>query len=446
MELDKKRQRWLACVAMLCGLGGILYGYDIGVISGALVFIEHSIHLTTLQIGLVVGSVFFGGLLGTLIASPVADYCGRRYAIMLACVLFAAGIGLILVATGFVALVVARLCLGMGIGVVAVAVPLYIAELMPAARRGRYVTFFQLFLTFGILLAYAVDLYFAPTGNWHAMFAVVLIPAVILFSAICVLPESPRWLLRQGLRKAALSVLQRTHSMEQAVKEINNINNSLQRNVVSWRDLLTTMRWGVLLVALAVAVLNQGTGINAILQYAPVMLKSAGLSSHSASMMGAVSIGMVQLVVTIIAVWIVDKVGRRPLMIVGTGGIFLVNIALMFLALQAPFSASSGWLALIGLMIFIVFYAIGPGVVVWLVISELFPTVVRSKGMALCLFFNSLTGSFLTTAFPVLQQYFGVAGVYALCACFSLCYVLVVIYGLPETKSKSLEQIAAQVR
>ena len=445
MYTEQERKKWVLRVALLCGLGGILYGYDIGVISGALLYMEHAITLTQLQVGLVVGAVFFGGLIGTMLAGPVADYFGRRIAIMFACFLFAIGIVLVLGAHGFVSLLLARLLLGAGIGVVAVAVPLYVAELVPASNRGRYVTFFQLFLTFGIVLAYMVDIYFSASANWRAMFGVVLIPATILLFAIARLPESPRWLLRHGRKKDALAVLQRTHSLDEAVHEVSAIYQNLQAGKLGWSDLFGAVRWGILLLAVAVAVLNQGTGINAILQYAPGMLEASGISSHSAALLGALGVGALQFIVTCVAVFVVDRLGRRPLMLVGTTGMLLVNVLLVMVNASHWFGAIGGLLSLLGLLGFIVFYAIGPGVVVWLVISELFPTAVRARGMALCLFFNSLTGSVLTSVFPLLQAHVGIAGVYALCAASSLLYLLVVLYGLPETKSKTLEQIQQHV-
>ena len=178
-------------ITLLVGIGGILYGYDIGVISGALLFIHQSIAMTHLQTGFIVSGVLFGMLFGTLFAGPIADRWGRKTALSFASCIFILGIITILFCHTFAFLLISRLFIGTGVGLVSVTVPLYTTEIVPAEKRGAYVTFFQLFLTFGILLAYLVDLMFTPSGNWRAMFAVVLIPASILLIASFFLPESP---------------------------------------------------------------------------------------------------------------------------------------------------------------------------------------------------------------------------------------------------------------
>ena len=438
---SNRRQLWVFGMALLVGLGGILYGYDIGVISGALLFIHKTIPMTDTQTGLILGAVLGGGLLGTLAAGPLADFLGRRFMILVACMTFIVGVMLILVASTFLMLLSARLFLGVAVGIVAVAVPLYVAELVPARERGKYVAFFQLFLTFGILLAYAVDLYFTPTGDWRAMFSVVLIPACVLLLGMLKLPESPRWLLANGFPEKARQVLRRTHSTDEADAAMDEIVESMQGAGGGWQELLSRPLWLPLFIALGIAILNQWTGINTFLQYAPSILKESGLQSDWVAMLGSTSIAALNFLCTIVALFLVDRVGRRPLLLIGVAGVFVSEVFLGFVNFWHMATLLRGWLSLISLFGFIVSYAIGPGVVVWLAISELFPTRVRGKGIALCLFFNSLAGTLLVTTFLNITHAVGWEGVYWLCASFSGLYFLLVYFYLPETKAQSLEKI-----
>ncbi len=428
-------------IALLVGLGGILYGYDIGVVSGALLFIKNSIPMTDTQVGFMVGAVLGGGLVGTIIAGPLADKFGRRILIALSSIVFILGVGCILIAHAYETLLLARILLGIGVGIIAVAVPLYVTELVPASDRGKYVTFFQLFLTFGIVLAYFVDLYFTPSGNWRAMFGVVLLPAIVLLLGVFRLPESPRWLVANGQSEKAMRILSSTRSKSKAESDLINIHNSLSETGATWKGLFTQKLALPLFIAVSIAILNQLTGINTFLQYAPDILKSAGLGSNFAAMLGSAGIGAINFICTIIALLLVDKLGRKPLLITGVLGIVCAEVFLGIVNYLPMLEATRGMLSLIGLFCFIIFFAIGPGVVVWLAISELLPTQVRGKAVALCLFFNSLAATVLASVFLDLRNALGMDGTYWLCAAFSAAYLCIAIFLLPETKSKTLEEI-----
>src|SRR3990167_1909230 len=299
-------------IAVLVSVGGILYGYDVGVISGALLFVRNTIPLTDTQLGLIGGGMFWGGLIGTFLAGPVGDRLGRRFLIFLSSVTVIAGVIFILFAETFTILFIARLLLGVGIGIVAVAVPLYVAEIVPSHVRGKYVTFFQLLLTFGILLAYFVDLLFTPSGNWRAMFAFLLIPAIILLFGMFFLPETPRWLIANNQIEKARRVLKKIrHSQENMEESIRIIQHNLQETKGSWRELFSYRFVMTSCIALLIAIFNQFTGINSFLQYAPLILKNAGISSDLVSMMGSVGIGALNFIFTIVAITLIDTLGRR---------------------------------------------------------------------------------------------------------------------------------------
>jgi SP family galactose:H+ symporter-like MFS transporter len=436
------RNNFILWIAGLVSIGGILYGYDIGVISGALLFIHNSIPMSDTQTGLIVGAVLGGGLFGTLLAGPIADHFGRRSLIAAACVVFLIGISSILLANSFLIMFSARLFLGVGVGMIAVAVPLYVAEIVPSKDRGKYVTIFQLLLTFGIVLAYFVDLAFTPSGNWRGMFAVLFIPTIILLLGTLVLPETPRWLLAHNQSKKARETLLRMRQSEAEVDaDMLAIQGSLHEVQGSWRELFSTSLWIPSTLAVIVSIFNQLTGINSFLQYAPLLLKEAGINSNFVSMIGSAGIGILNFIFTIVAIMLIDSVGRRPLLLVGVFGVALAEFYLGAVNYFMPASAYTGMLSLIGLLFYIVFFAIGPGVVVWLVISELFPTRIRGKGIALCLFFNSLASTTLAVFFLPLMKYLGMGETYWFFGLLTVIYFLAVWLFLPETKKMSLEEI-----
>jgi SP family galactose:H+ symporter-like MFS transporter len=437
-----KNNKFILWVAGLVSIGGILYGYDIGVISGALLFIRNSIPMDETQMGYIVGAVLGGGLFGTLAAGPIGDRFGRKFLIAISAVIFIGGVTQILLATTFISIFCARLLLGTAIGMIAVAVPLYVAEIVPSKNRGKYMTLFQLFLTFGIVLAYFVDLIFTPSGNWRGMFAVLILPATIFLLGILVLPETPRWLIANNKPEKARKVLVKIRQHEMEVEdEMNSLAMGFNRVRTSWRDFFSPQFLNATFIAVSIAVFNQLTGINSFLQYAPIILKNAGMSSNELTMVGSVSIGLLNFICTIIAITLIDSLGRRPLLL---SGVFAVMVSEIFLGLVTyfiPHSAFSGMLILGGLLLFIAGFAIGPGVVVWLAISELFPTRFRGKGIAICLFFNSLVATVLSVYYLPLVKFLGMAATYWLFALFSLGYFLIVLFSLPETKSRTLEEI-----
>lgn len=441
---DFSRKAFIFFTVFCASLGGMLYGYDIGVVSGALLFIKKTIPLSQQQTGLIVGAVLTGSLVGTIFTGKLADTFGRKKMIIATCCIFAVGIGLILVANDFLSLFCARLLLGVGIGVVAVAAPLYLAEVAPAHIRGRSMTIFQLMLTFGIVLAYGIDLLFVPSGNWRGMFAVILIPTVVLLLGMLVLPESPRWLFAKNRVAEAEGVLAKTYSPAEAVDALQQIKISVQQHHVksgSFKALFARALRLPLIVALVIAICNQLTGINVLLQYAPLVIKNAGLTSDVGTMLGTVGIGAINFLGTILAFFLIDHFGRRRLLLIGTAGVIVAYIYLGMLPHFVPAGQLQAICSLAGFFTYILFFAIGPGVVVWLAISELLPTKVRGQAVALCLFVNSLTASVLSTVFLSIQDSVGISNTYFLFAGCTLVYFLTALFYLPETKGKTLEEI-----
>lgn len=432
------------CIILCAGVGGVLYGYDIGVISGALTFMQQSIALTSQQQELIVGAVLAGGLIGTLITGSCADRFGRRTVILSACAFFAIGVLLIVVAHSFLAVFIARIFLGIGVGVVAVAIPLYLSEIAPPHIRGRGVTTFQIFLTAGIMLAYLVDLLFTHSGDWRAMFALILIPTATLFLSMLFLPETPRWLLAHKQEAKARKILQKILDPRVIDIEIKTIQKGLQHTENSWRLLFSPQFIKPLCLALFIAVSNQLTGINVIFQYAPKVMDMAGMPTHLISMLATLGLGCVNFISTLIAMMLVDAIGRKHLLIIGTLGLVAANLFLGACNYFFAVGSMQAHFIIVGLCFYVIFFAIGPGVVVWLAISELLPTRVRGKAIALCLFANSLAATALSSSFLTLLHSIGMAATYWLFAICCFLYYLAARYGLPETKGRQLEDIQAE--
>lgn len=438
-----KINKAILIVMAIAGFGGFLYGFDIGIIAGALVFLKSDLAISSNQASLIVAAVLGGGSLATLISGPFADRFGRRFSINLSAIVFIIGTIILIYSSSFVHVMTGRLIQGIGVGIITIVVPLYVAETTPSKFRGRGVTLFQLCLTFGILVGYLVNYALKSSGNWQLMFATALIPSILfLLGGLFLLPRSPRWLYQHGHTEEARNVLVKMQSNVGVDEALNTmkvvIEEENKRNGSSWALLLKPGYRKAFLLALGVGILNQMTGINVLLQFNTIILKASGLST---AVLGTTVIGLTNFVITIIAMFLVDKVGRRPLLIVGTAGI---TISLLFIGIMHAFFPPSllvGYSTLAGFMVFIIFYAIGPGVVVWLAISEILPLAIRAKGMAVALFANSLVSAGLAAVFMIIVGFAGYSGMFFILAAFVFLYLLIAIFPLPETKGRSLEEI-----
>lgn len=426
-------------------ISAILYGYDIGVMSGAFLFIRRDIPMTDQQISFVGSAVLGGGAFVTLITGPLSDWFGRKKMMIVAALTFMLGILMVASAHTYHTILVGRLIQGIGVGVLTIAGPLYLAESVPSKQRGRSVSTFQLMLTTGILVSGFIDLYFTEHGgNWRAMFLTALIPATIMLVFSFIAPESPRWLAVKGKTTQALKVLQKTRTLEEAKLELSEMQASDHATHPHPHEISSIFQKRYmypLFIVCVIAIIQQLTAINSVLQFSALLLKNSGLQSNLIAMTGATGIMALNCFTTFIAFCLVDKVGRRPLICIGTGGL---ACALFYSAIVMHFimpSPMQGYLLMLGLFAFIIFFAIGPGVVIWLILSELLPTRIRSKGMALGLFLNSLTSAILAAFFMPLIHKIGADGVFLICGLFTTAYFFIVWKLLPETNQKTLEEI-----
>lgn len=426
-------------------ISAILYGYDIGVMSGAFLFVRQDIPMTDQQISFVGSAVLGGGAFVTLITGPLSDWFGRKKMMVAAALTFMLGILIVATAHSYDAILAGRLIQGIGVGILTIASPLYLAESVPSEQRGRSVSAFQLLLTTGILVSGFMDLYFTTHGgNWRAMFLSALIPGVLMLLFALVAPESPRWLVMKGKPIEALKVLQKTCSTEEAETELSEMQESLRAihpRLHETSSIFQKRYMLPLVIVCIVAIAQQLTAINSVLQFGALLLKESGLHSNLIAMTGATGIMALNCITTFIAFCLIDKVGRKPLLCLGTGGLACALFYSAGVMYFCPPGALQGYLLMLGLFAFIIFFAIGPGVVIWLILSELLPMRIRSKGMALGLFLNSLASALLAAFFIPLINLIGAGNVFLMCALFTSIYFIIAWKVLPETNQKTLEEI-----
>lgn len=448
MYSEKRKKLFAMSVLIFAAIGGVLYGYDLGIIAGAMLFLPKDIPMSTSELSWLVGAVFGGGALATLVTGPLADYFGRRRMIMISSAIFIVGVLVVYFATDYVGILAGRLIQGLGVGIITIAVPLYLAESVPAKLRGVGVSIFQLLLTAGILCAALVGLYFTPTGDWRGMFLSAIIPGVVMFFGCFALSDSPRFLMMKGKFDKARQVLLKFRTKD----EVENIlvrMESMRSHHLDAKHKQTESLWQgrfikPILIAIALAMLNQLIGTNAILQLSAYLLKASGLHSNVLAMVGGTMITLLNFLVTLVAIFVVDKINRRMLYSIGTAGL---TIALFCGGLVLKFIAPSqmqGYMLLTCILFFIAFYAMGPGMLIWVILGEIIPTRARSTGMAVALCLNSFISFGFAGIFIVLADKIGHDGIFWLCSAFGLLYFLMTAFVIPETKGKTLEEIEAR--
>lgn len=441
---------YLTGVCLVATLGGLLFGYDTAVISGAIGFLQKRFELDSTGMGWAASCALLGCIVGVMTAGVVSDRLGRRRALILAAVLFfvsAIGTALPRTLTEFILF---RILGGVGVGIASMSSPMYIAEISPTHLRGRMVSVNQLAIVSGMLAVYFVNYYIAGQGDetwniqtgWRWMFGSGAFPSLALLVLLFFVPESPRWLCKQGRREAAKNVLQRIGGEAHAEAELMEIETTVTQESGSLSQLFQPGMRRVLVIGIALAVLQQVTGINVFLYYAPEIFKKFGEGSDTA-LLQTVVVGAANMLFTLIAIGTVDKLGRKPLMMIGAAG---MGISLFAIGFGAYLQRIESW-ALIFILGYIGSFALSLGPVVWVVLSEIFPTSIRGRAMSiatLCLWSANFV---VSQTFPMMSENpylvrtfhggfpFWVYG--TLCAAT----MLFVLLYVPETKGKSLEEI-----
>ncbi len=441
---EHRSGRFVYLAVFFAALGGLLFGYDTGVISGAILFIKDQFSLSSGREEEVVSSVLWGAVVGAMFGGWLADRFGRRPVIIGAAATFVVGAIGTAVAPTVAWLISGRVVVGLAIGIASLIAPMYIAEIAPSAIRGTLVSINQLALVSGILVAYLVDYALSGTAAWRWMLALAAIPALILGVGMIFLPESPRWLIAHDRLEQGRGILQRIRAqqtVEQTDHEIGEIQAGLAQQTHGWDELRHPGVRPALLVGILLALFQQLTGINTVIYYAPTIFQYAGITSSSAAILATVGVGAVNVLITIVAVWLIDRVGRRPLLLISLIGMTLSLFALG-LAFRSPqVGGTAGWFAAISLGVYIASFAIGLGPVFWLLISEIYPLTIRGLGMSLATVMNWGTNLIVALSFLTLIERLGKSGTFWLYASISIAALLFTIFVVPETKGRSLEEI-----
>ena len=437
-------RRNVTITAAIAGLAGLLFGYDTGIIAGALLTITPDFGLNSLQAGMVVGAVPIGAVVGAWFASNGADRYGRRTLILISAAIFIAGALVSAFAPGAFVLIVSRVVIGAGIGVASAVAPVYISEVAPADMRGSLVTFFQLSVTVGILVAYLVGYAFTDVGDgWRWMLGLGAVPALALALGIMRLPRSPRWLMMQGDvegAKAALGKV-RPSGTEAIDLEIDEIEASTGPDTSRWSDLRAPAVKAALLVGIGLAILQQITGINTVIYYAPTIIQSTGVDSASSAILASLGVGIINVIMTVVALRLLDRAGRRTMLFIGVTGMSVSLYALGLAFINGMPETVATAMAIGSLMLFVSSFAISLGPIFWLLNAEIYPLSVRGKAAAAGTmtnwFFNFLVSLTFLGLIDLLTEtgafwFYGSIGLVTLWFCWKF---------VPETKGKTLGQI-----
>ena len=433
-------------VSFIAGLGGILYGYDMGIIAAALIFVRDSFSLSTQMQEMVVSIVLVGAMLGAIIGGSVADRIGRRATLLWGGGLFILGSILAPLSPNVFTLIVARALLGLAIGFTSVTAPVYVSELAPPQSRGRLISLYQFALTLGIALADLVGYWLAGEQSWRWMFGIGALPAVLFVMLVLTLPESPRWLFAQGRFSEAQSVL-RTYTDPAGTKLLlEDIEAALQTKVDRrWRSLWSPAARGALLIAVGFTVLQQVTGINTIIYYGPQIFALAGITSNKSAIFATLIVAVTNVLATIIALVLVDRLGRKPLLYMGVGGmtasLFLLSYAFHN---QVTFGPSLGMVATICLVVYIACFAFSMGPIAWILVSEVFPLQIRARGVAAATIGSGASNFLVSLTFLSLIKAAGNALTFAIYGIFCILTLLFVRFVVPETKGRELESISVR--
>jgi SP family galactose:H+ symporter-like MFS transporter len=433
--------------AAFAALGGLLFGYDTGVISGALIFIRAQFGLSTFQQELVVSVVLIGAAVGALSGGRLADVFGRRFMLLITALIFVMGALVCAATPSLNILVVGRLIVGLGIGFSTSTVPIYISEVSPPQTRGWQVSLFQLAITIGILAAYVVDYVFSGSSGWRWMLGLAFVPGAILGLGMIRMPESPRWLAKHGHSDLARHVLARIRGTESIESEWLEIQKTLaeaeERGPFS--DLFSPSIRMALVIGIGLAIFQQVTGINTVIYYAPLIVQSAGISTASGAILATAGIGLVNVIMTIVAMWLIDHVGRRPLLLIGIAGMIL-SLGVLGLVFRMPTGGALAWLAVITLMVYVASFAISLGPIFWLLIAEIYPLKVRGIAEGSAAGVNWAFNFLVSITFLTLVEVLGPSLTFWVYALLAIASWLFSYYLVPETKGRTLEEIEHSFR
>ena len=450
-------------IASIAATGGLLFGFDTGVISGAIPFLQDYFVLTDSQVENITALGLIGAVVGALFTGRITDYLGRKKVILASAFVFATGAVWTGLAPTVTQLMISRFYLGLAIGVSSFAVPLYISEIAPTKIRGTLVSMFQLLITVGILTAYLSDNAFADNNNlecWRPMLWVGVIPAVVLFVGMFFLPETPRWLMSKGREEEGEAVLRRVEdpSMIEDSMAAMRRDMAIDADQASWKEIFKPWLRNALIIAAGIMFFQQFVGINTVIYYSPKIFLAAGFEGAEAAIAASVIVGAVNVLFTIVSLFIIDKLGRRKLYFIGVTGIFF---ALICMGLGFMLPGAGKWFLVISMLVYIAFFAISLGPLGWVLITEVFPTRVRGLGSSIGSLSNWGFNTLVVWTFYKMASAIGnarevvvpegkdlsevcpscVGGVFWIFAAVALIGLVWGYFYVPETKGVSLEKI-----
>ena len=435
---------YLLLLTVTAALGGLLFGFDIAIITGAGPFIQQHFHLNELQLGWGFSSLLFGCIAGSAVAGRVTDIFGRRKILVFVAAMFAATSAGTALAPSFVIFTAARFLGGLAVGAASVVSPMYISEVSPSHLRGRLVAAYQLSITGGILASYSINYLLHDIGpaNWRWMFMTGAVPSTAFLILLLLVPETPRFLFKTGREIDAGDVLRRIGGGDYAARELAQIRGSLSESKSRFRDLLRPELRKPLLVGFGLAVLVQISGINTIIDYAPIILKSAGWKIDAA-LFSTFVIGSVNFVFTLVSLRVIDRYGRKPLYMVGSAA---MAFTLALLAYAHFVHRFTGTVVLLLILTYIAFFAACIGPVFWTLLSEIFPNKIRGTAMSVPVFTQWIVNALVVWIFPWVFRRLGGAFTFGFFGLMALAQLLFTWAFVPETKNKSLEEIEKEWR
>ncbi len=442
--MKEKCSGFLIFVMLVAAFGGFLFGYYTAVVSGALIFLAPAFELTIPQEGMVVSILLIGALIGALFAGTLADKIGRKQTMTLNTIVFVLGSVLIALADSYEMVLWGRFISGIGVGVVSVVGPLYLSEVSPPHLRGTFVSTYQFALAIGILISYYVNYSFAEAADWRWMFAIGILPALLQMAALLFLPETPAWLFKQGKDERAIAALHRLRKDKIWMKQLDAMKSAASPHKHgSWKTLLSPSLRYVVMIGIALSCFQQITGINAVTYFAPKIFQTVGFSSSTGAILASIWLGIINVSFTLFAVWLLDKAGRRILLLICCAGM-ICSLA-VFSCASYVHSAHLGTISIVSLMGYVAFFSIGLGPVTWVILSEIFPLKIRGKAMTVALFVNWVFNYIVSLTFLDLMTSLGSHGAFLIYAVITVIALVFVYRYIPETKGKSLEEIEASL-
>ncbi|MGC2475432.1 MAG: sugar porter family MFS transporter [Candidatus Sulfotelmatobacter sp.] len=440
------RRGFILRISSIAALGGVLYGYDMGIIAAAAIFVKRSFGITTFVEEWVVSVVLIGAMVGAMAGGAIADRIGRRATLVWAGIVFIVGSVLAPLSPNVATLIVARTIIGIGIGFTSVTAPVYVSELAPPQSRGMLIGLYQFALTIGIALADLVGYWLATQQAWRMMFGIAAVPTVFFLAVILTVPESPRWLFAHSRPQEAESVLRSYTDALGAQRFLEDIREGLKVPMEQrWSALWTPAVRGAVFIAVGLTVLQQATGINTIIYYGPQIFELAGIGTHANAILATLLVAVVNVAATVVGILLVDRVGRKPLLYLGVTGMTIALFALSFAFSHGTTLGSSlGIIAIACLIGYIACFAFSLGAIAWILVSEVFPLRVRGRGVAVATLFSGISNFIISLTFLSLINAVGNAATFAIYGVLCVVTLVFVRFAVPETCGRDLESISVR--